>query len=232
MKFEDIQKYTKPGHWECFYTLDFAVKTIEEWVIEDNLLLNPDFQRGNVWTEKQQVAYIEFLLKGGKSARVIYFNHPGWMGSFNGQMVCVDGLQRITAIQKFINNEIKVFNTYYKDFEDHLPLDNGIDNKIKEYVLYNRYVEAGASGGNYLGDNAEEFINFEKHTTISEVIDLVLEKTCPGITYLQAKKIDKLIIRNNKTEYEYYGNYSDYVIEYIILSELEYFLETGNIVRK
>ena len=25
--------------------------------------------------------------------------------------VCVDGLQRITSIQRFINNEIKVFNS-------------------------------------------------------------------------------------------------------------------------
>lgn len=36
--------------------------------------------------------------------------------------VCVDGLQRITAIQKFIHNEIKVFGSYYKEFEDSLRL--------------------------------------------------------------------------------------------------------------
>lgn len=36
--------------------------------------------------------------------------------------VCVDGLQRITAAQKFIHNEIKVFGSYYKEFEDSLRL--------------------------------------------------------------------------------------------------------------
>lgn len=36
--------------------------------------------------------------------------------------VCVDGLQRITAVQKFIYNEIKVFGSYYKEFEDSLRL--------------------------------------------------------------------------------------------------------------
>lgn len=32
--------------------------------------------------------------------------------------VCVDGLQRITSIQRFINNEIKVFGSFYKEYED------------------------------------------------------------------------------------------------------------------
>ena len=45
------------------------------------------------------------------------------MGDFRGDFVCVDGLQRITAIQRFMNNEIKAFDTYYKDFEDKLPRD-------------------------------------------------------------------------------------------------------------
>ena len=33
-------------------------------------------------------------------------------------MVCVDGLQRFTAIKRFINNEIQVYGSYYKEFED------------------------------------------------------------------------------------------------------------------
>ena len=31
------------------------------------LQFNPDFQRGHVWTEGQQIAFMEFLLKGGKT---------------------------------------------------------------------------------------------------------------------------------------------------------------------
>ena len=85
-----------------------------------NLQLNPDFQRGNVWTEQQQISYVEYILKGGTSARVIYFNQAGWMTNFEGDFVCVDGLQRITALLRFINNDLKVFGTYYKDFEDKL----------------------------------------------------------------------------------------------------------------
>ena len=34
-------------------------------------------------------------------------------------MQCLDGLQRLTAIRKFVNNELPVFNgNYLNDFED------------------------------------------------------------------------------------------------------------------
>jgi hypothetical protein len=39
------------------------------------------------------------------------------MGDFEGEFVCVDGLQRITAIKRFIHNEIKAYGYFYKEFE-------------------------------------------------------------------------------------------------------------------
>ena len=91
--------------------------------------MNPDFQRGNVWTRKQQIAYIEFLLRGGINGRDIYFNNPTMHGEpVDGYVdfVCVDGLQRITAIRKFINDEIKVFRHKYSEFEGHLDITNSV----------------------------------------------------------------------------------------------------------
>ena len=105
------------------YNLVSLVKYIEEEVRSEGLQLNPDFQRGHVWTERQQVAWLEYHLQGGKSGNTIYFNNPFWInviGPKQGEYkdyVCVDGLQRITAVQKFIHNEIKVFGSYYKEFE-------------------------------------------------------------------------------------------------------------------
>jgi glycosyltransferase involved in cell wall biosynthesis len=110
-----------------FWTQNLKSNTITEenvqgWVDEQikdlGLELNPDFQRGHVWTEQQQIKYIEHLLRGGKTATTLYFNHPNWMGNFEGEFVCVDGLQRLTAIQKFMNNEIPAFDTYLDEFED------------------------------------------------------------------------------------------------------------------
>ncbi len=81
--------------------------------IKDDLQLNPDFQRGHVWTEEQQVAFVEFTLRGG-TVPPFRFNHPNWMGSFKGDFVCVDGLQRITAICKFLKNELPVFGGFLR----------------------------------------------------------------------------------------------------------------------
>jgi hypothetical protein len=82
----------------------------------------PDFQRGHVWTEQQQIAFVEFLLQGGKSGKDIMFNHPGWMKSFEGDFVLVDGLQRLTAVLRFLKDEISVFGgVKCSEFEDKLP---------------------------------------------------------------------------------------------------------------
>lgn len=117
-RFEDIDKFTTDGGWECNYRWDSAIDTLEEWVKEDRLNLNPDFQRFHVWTEEQQIAFVEFFLRGGKTGRVIYFNHPGWQRNYAGEFVLVDGKQRIEALRRFRDNEIKVFGSYLKEYTD------------------------------------------------------------------------------------------------------------------
>ena len=109
---KDIPQLIGDGRYVVDVMLGDLPHIIEEYEKEYDLDLNPDFQRGHVWTAEQQSAYIEFVLRGGKSGLDFYFNHPHWMGSFEGQMVCVDGLQRITAIRRFFNDEVPVFGGY------------------------------------------------------------------------------------------------------------------------
>lgn len=124
MKFRDIEKLTRVGSYQVNMPLIYFESWIKKSIEDGGLILNPDFQRGHIWNEKQQIAYIEFLLRGGKSGRILYFNCPDWSaGGREGEFVCVDGLQRTTAILKFLNNEIPAFGVYYKDYEDKLPID-------------------------------------------------------------------------------------------------------------
>lgn len=126
MKFKDIKPFVSDGSYEVDVFVDSIEETLEHYCKDYGLELNPDFQRGHVWTEKQQVAYVEFFLRGGRTARVIYFNSPAFGGSERGDLddtiICVDGLQRLTAIRKFINNEIKVFGHYHNEYEDKLGM--------------------------------------------------------------------------------------------------------------
>lgn len=67
-RFDDIPPSTRSGQWECDFGLDRVVACVEEQQAEAGLNLDPDFQRGHVWTARQQVKFIEFLLRGGRTA--------------------------------------------------------------------------------------------------------------------------------------------------------------------
>lgn len=123
-RFRDIPQFTSDGCYQVNYPIISLVRYIEEEVETMGLQLNPNFQRGHVWTEEQQIAWLEYHFRGGKSGNTIYLNNPFWYSTREAKdaeykdYVCVDGLQRITAAQKFIHNEIKVFGSYYNEFED------------------------------------------------------------------------------------------------------------------
>ena len=122
MKFKDIPQFTRQASYAVDVSWDFLEKLIKTWSEgqRGGLQLNPDFQRGHIWDDSKRIAYVEYILRGGYAAKEIYFNHPNWMGSYNGDFVLVDGLQRITAIRKFLANEIPAFGCLYKNYEDRM----------------------------------------------------------------------------------------------------------------
>ena len=135
-KFKDIKQFTTDGSWQCDFGPVGLIRFIDEQISEGGLQLNPEFQRGHVWTEKQQIAYIEYFLRGGKSGTIIYLNKPDWntsiaVGEYN-EFTCVDGLQRITAFGKFVNNEIKVFDSYFREYTDKLRMKYTIKININD----------------------------------------------------------------------------------------------------
>ncbi|WPS85553.1 DUF262 domain-containing protein (plasmid) [Brevibacillus halotolerans] len=171
MKFSDIPQFTSPGNWECHYSLVSFVRFIEEAEKEEGLQMNPDFQRGHVWTEEQQVKYIEFLLRGGKTARKIYLNNSNWNNTNDTPSeklyVCVDGLQRATAIRRFVNNEIRVFGLLFREFEGNPRKGvfiNINDLKTRKEVLQ-WYIEMN-SGGTF---HSEQEINRAKELLEKEL---------------------------------------------------------------
>lgn len=153
--FRKIPKFTRVGS----YAVDMPLDKIPKWVsIEQEELgldLNPGFQRGHVWTRKQQTAYMEFLLRGGRTGRDLYFNYPSIHicvpeGDYNAY-VCVDGLQRITAIQKFFCNELKVFGSYFSEYTDSIRISTDtvrihINDLKTEREVLNWYLEMNTGG--------------------------------------------------------------------------------------
>lgn len=100
----------------------------------------------------------------------------------------------------------------------------GIPDHVKEPVIYRRYETGGYSGGScwddsdpqpYVADPPEPW----------KVFDFVFEVIKPDISYLQFRKIENSVKRLSDSEWEYYGNSTDYEIEYIPLSEVYKILE-------
>lgn len=112
-RFQDIPLITVAKyHVDIFWT------HIEDWIDREEIDMNPDFQRDYVWNQKQKEQYIEWILRNGNSGRDIYFNHPGWFRSFEGQMVIVDGKQRVEAVIGFLHDQVKAYGYYNSEYED------------------------------------------------------------------------------------------------------------------
>jgi len=122
-----IPQLIPTGHYRINTHVSMLKGTIDRYIKEYGLNLDPDFQRGHVWNMKQRVAYVEFILQGGKT-NPIYFNHTAWMKSMDGEMVIVDGKQRLTSLLMFLNDEFTVFKNldkegvgYYASEFDYIP---------------------------------------------------------------------------------------------------------------
>lgn len=121
-KFRNIPQFTVAQ-----YRVDIPWNYVEGWISKKTDMkidLNPDFQRGHVWTEDKQIKYVEFVLRNGRSGRDIFWNCPGWMDTFEGGLVLVDGKQRIEAVRRFMDNEIPAFGCLFNEYEDSLSSGN------------------------------------------------------------------------------------------------------------
>lgn len=96
----------------------------------------------------------------------------------------------------------------------------GIPDKIKEPVIYMRWETGGVSGGScWESSNPQPYHNTEPKPKF-KVLDLVLKKLKPDLTFLEFREVEELVKSSEKTEWKYYGNCTEYGIEFIILSDL------------
>jgi len=90
---------------------------------ESGLELDPDFQRTHVWTLDKQIAYVEFIMRGGQSSKDIYFNHSSWQREYKPEhkLTLVDGKQRIESVRAFMRNELPAFGYLRNEYTDRMP---------------------------------------------------------------------------------------------------------------
>jgi hypothetical protein len=126
IKVNEIDKMTQIGNYQINIDLTYLNDHLDHYKESYGLDLNPDFQRGHVWSTEQRSKFMEYLIRGGKLFQPIIFNSPSFAGlnkskesDLSDDIVIVDGLQRLTTCLMFIDNKISVFNgNYPSDFDD------------------------------------------------------------------------------------------------------------------
>ena len=127
-RFRDIpQLIPCSGGYEITVPWGILQRTLRDFEQEYGLDTDPDFQRDHVWTRQQQIAYVEFCLRGGRTARTLQWNCRSWYQdhgtrSAEGEhpLVLVDGKQRLTAVLAFLHDEIPAFGVLCSEYEDRL----------------------------------------------------------------------------------------------------------------
>jgi Protein of unknown function DUF262 len=107
MKASEIERLTNRGNYQIDVLLRSLPKEIQTWQ-KEGLDLCPDFQRGHIWTPQQQIEFVEYILRGGKTSEFL-FNTKGDYAKTSEDFVCVDGLQRLTALLLFMDDKLPVF---------------------------------------------------------------------------------------------------------------------------
>lgn len=75
------------------YEVDVQLGYVEDFILAQqrdlpkmggSFELDPDFQRGHVWTDAQRIAYVESIIRGTAPTRIL-FNCPGWSNAGGSQ---------------------------------------------------------------------------------------------------------------------------------------------------
>lgn len=116
------------------YSLDHLKKLVE---VRKDLVIDPDYQRGEVWNPRQKMELIESILMGIPLPIIYLFEMK------DGKKQVVDGRQRISAIIDFMNDKYQLkdlkilrdFNNCY--FSDFPPKTQGIfeDFQLFFYII-------------------------------------------------------------------------------------------------
>ena len=128
MKFEEIPRMSRAN-----YHIDVSWTSIRRHFksFDVPIVLDPEYQRGYVWTKQQQIDYLEFRLKGGMSGGDLFWNSPGWHEGASTYLELVDGKQRLEAVLDFLAGNVPVFGRKIYEFEDEL---NPVRHRFKFHI--------------------------------------------------------------------------------------------------
>lgn len=135
----------------------------------DPLCLAPDYQRGRAWTDEQCSRFIGFLAEGGASP-VVFVQR--WSASSGKQDEVLDGLQRLTAILRFLNHEVP------------MELTDGTQVYLRDLSINDQKLLTGIAGPNVI-------IQYVQCETRADVLRMYIRLNRGGTPHTDAE-IDRV----------------------------------------
>ena len=96
--------------WESY---SHPISDVRDWADNERLELRPDFQRNEVWTQAAQIMLIDTILKGIPIPKIYI---KSIVKNEKTYRIVVDGQQRLTAILKFIRDELTLKKPYQGEY--------------------------------------------------------------------------------------------------------------------
>ena len=117
--------------WESY---KHPISDIRDWNRQRRLELRPDFQRNEVWSKAAQIMLIDTILNAIPIPKIYIKStiHDG-----NTYRVVIDGQQRLTAILKFVEDDLKLIKPYTGEFQGKKfsELPGEVQNDILRYTI-------------------------------------------------------------------------------------------------
>lgn len=99
--------------------------------------------------------------------------------------------------------------------------------KFEQENLFYAYETGGVSGGScWESSNPQPYVADGKDTGFV-ILEWILEKFAPNLTFLQYQKLSREILGFDHTEYEYYGNRTEYCVNYISIDTVLNFINNN-----
>lgn len=101
---KEIEWYQSEQNRAQVDTTDMGLGTLAEMVTEEHIDISPDYQRRDRWTTMQQSRLIDSFLRNLPVPPVYLAEDRNKMGEY----AVIDGKQRLTAITKFLSNNLEL----------------------------------------------------------------------------------------------------------------------------
>jgi hypothetical protein len=99
---------------QLFSTRNYSIRDFEEWNARGELVLQPKFQRRDVWSDKARSYLIDTIIRG-KPIPKIYMRQDLNLKTRRTIREIVDGQQRLSTVLKFLKDGFKISRSHHEE---------------------------------------------------------------------------------------------------------------------